>query len=208
MDNYYDQCMKEIKECMEQGDMSAALKLVQQELEMPYVPEPYFSQLQDYLNDIVVDTRPRSQFFETVEAIEEALQGNESLQQKAILSLERMNLRSHVEWCEDVLSNAMIADWIKKQILLFMMEQEMNHSFEVFLDGDLIPINIGSLKHPQSGTVYETCLMELQDALESDNPSMLIMCVGELDFIALESFPHELKEMNAQSIIKRVQSYF
>lgn len=207
MDNYYDDCIQEIEAYINKGEMSLALALVQKELAMPYVPEPYFSKFSEYLNDIVVDNKPRSQFFDSLEEIEGALRGNASLQQKGLLSLERMNLRAAQEWLSDVLLNHSIHDGIKKQILLFMLEQEIQGTYEIFLDQEVIGIDVGSLKHPVDSSAYQTCHQELRDILESHNPSLLLLCIGELDYAALERFPHDLKRIEAQSIIDRVNSY-
>lgn len=208
MDNYYDTCIKEIEGLINDGDAVAALALLTRELDLPYVPEPFFSKFQSLLNEIVVDQRPKSQYFETVEEIDQALMGNEALQQKAILSLERMNLRQEMTWCRSVLVNSGIQDWIKKQVLLFMMEQEFTGEFEIVIDGHKEIIQMVDLLHPQASESYQKCVNALHDELESHNPSLLLLCIGELDYMALESFPHALKSIDARSVIERVESYF
>ena len=208
MNNYYDMCIEEIKNLLNEGNDAMALMKVRNELDMPYVPEPYFSMFESLLNDIVVDQRPKSQFFVSIADIEDALRGNEALQQKAILSLERMNLRQDMDWCRSVLVHQEIQDWIKKQILLFMMEQEINGAFDVEINQQKLTLNIEYLLHPQASESYQQCALDLQNILESHNPSMLILCLGELDYLALETFPNALKSTDARTIIERVESYF
>lgn len=207
MDNYYDNCILEIEDYIKDGNISMALEVVKKELDMPYVPEPYFSKFQGYLNELVVDERPRSQYFDSLEEIEAAFQGNPSLQQKAIFSLERMNLRGAYEWLSHVLLDPIIHDGIKKQILLFMMEQEIQGTYNVFMNDDVESLTIENLEHPVESEAYQQCHLELRNELESHNPSLLLLCIGELDYAALESFPHSLKRVDARKIIERVQSY-
>lgn len=208
MSNYYDECLKQIDDLLKVGKNKEALDQVSTELQMPYVPEPYFSKFNQYLNEIVVDAKPKSQYFESVEEIEFALMGNEALQQKAILSLERMNLRSEAQWIQDILVDEKIQDWVKKQILLFMMEQELQGTYPILMQGLQEEIKIQELIHPQASVAYATCAKGLQEALESDNPSMLILCMGELEMMALEAFPHQMESISSAEIIQRVASYF
>lgn len=207
MYNYYDNCINDIENHIRDGEMALALAIVQKELAMPYVPEPYFTQFQHYVNDIVIDQQPRSQFFDSLEEIEASFQGNAALQQKALLSLERMNLRSAVSWISEILTKPAIIDGIKKQVLLYMLEQEIQGEFEILLEGSLETLSMKDLKHPVESDAYQQCHHDLRNMLESHNPSLLLLCIGELDYAALESFPHSLKSIKAQSIIDRVESY-
>lgn len=207
MDNYYEKCIEDIEKSISLGDMEIALVIVQKELSMPYVPEPYFSKFQEYLNDIVVDKKPRSQFFEDLEDIEVALVGNEALQQKAILSLERINLRQDLDWLQQILLSDQYIDGIKKQILLFMMEQEIQGTFDVYINRKTQSYTIEEIKHPMDTAAYQTAHEELRNLLESENPSMLLLCIGELDFLALQSFPELFKGISAREVVDRVASY-
>lgn len=207
MDNYYETCIEDIENYINDGKMGEALSLVQKELSMPYVPEPYFTKFQEYLNEIVVDEKPRSQFFEELEDIEFALSGNESLQQKAILSLERMNLRQDIDWLKHILVSDKYLDGIKKQILLFMMEQEIQGSIDVYINETIKSYRIEDIKHPMDTSAYQLVHTELRDLLESENPSMLLLCIGELDFLALQSFPELFKGISAREVVDRVTSY-
>lgn len=208
MSNHYELCLNEINDYLKEGLEEKALELIKKELAMPYVPEPYFTQFNNYLNEIVIDQRPHSQYFDTVQEIETALKGNQTLQQKGIVSLERMNLRSELEWCETILLTQDIQDWIKKQILLFMMEQEIKGQYQVLLQDKIEVIDMEQLIHPLATQTYQICYQGLQEELESDNPSMFMLCVGELEYLMLEVFPFESEGLKAHDIITRVQAYF
>lgn len=207
MNNYYETCLLTLNELIDNGQTKEALELVSKELEMPYVPEPYFSQFNQIRDSIVLDSQPSSQYFEDEDEIGFALLGNEALQYKALMSLERMNLRSLESKLRQWFKDPIIADWIKKQLLFFMMEQDFHLEIELVLNSQEHLLNIKDLINPFSTKAFVECENTLRDKLESHNPSLLILCVSHLEQLALNAFPFKVIDINADTIIDEVKSY-
>lgn len=207
MNNYYETCLATLNELIQGGKENEALSLVSQELAMPYVPEPYFSKFEAIRDHIVIDRSPASRYFEDVESIGAALLGNETLQHKALISLERMNLRQDIDTLLLWFKEPLIPDWIKKQLLFFAMEQDLNLEVEINLDSKDHVLNLKDLKNPFATQSFVNCEKELRDILESHNPSMLLLCVSHLETKALEAFPLSKVEFKASDIVLEVESY-
>ena len=207
MNNYYETCLETIQTHIKENNLKEALRMIQEELSLPYVPEPYYSTFLNLRDGIVIDDKPKAQFFETVDMIEHAFYGNEALQIKAILSLERMNLRMHLDWIKRLLQDDLLDPTIKRQLLFFMMDQDIQGTYAVSLKG-VETVTIESLRHPFDSDTYRQCESDLKEALESSNPSLLLMCMSELESDVMEYFPLQKDTLDAKAIIERVKSYF
>ena len=207
MNNYYETCLLTLNDLIERGKELEALDLVSKELSLPYVPEPYFTQFSRLRDSIVIDSRPSSQFFEHQDEIGSAFLGNEALQHKALMSLERMNLRSMEASLRSWLGDSLIPDWIKKQLLFFMMEQDFNLELQILINEKLHLLNTKDLQSPFSSKSFLLCEHELREKLESDNPSLLILCVSHLEHLALSAFPFSKLEVSSDHIISEVKSF-
>ena len=207
MNNYYETCLKTIQSLISDGNRSEALQMIDEELSMPYVPQDYLNQFELLRDSLRVDKKPHQKYFESIDEIVEGLRGNDLLQQKSLMSLERMNLRAELDDSKEILLDEKLPDWIKKQILFFLMGQNINQSVEVYVNGSKHIINIATLENPIESQAYQKCILELRDALESWNPSLLILCVAELDQRVMDSFPLSLTTLDAQDIIDTVNGY-
>lgn len=207
MNNYYETCIDSIHTLLNEGKQREALALVDEELRMPYVPEPYFSQLQIIRDSVRIDTAPSSKYFEDIDELDEALRGNELLQHKAIISLERMNLRNEMTFVQKWLVDECIEDWIKKQILFFLMDQSIDAVLQLKLKMTDHVINTAQLENPLLSDAYQSCVLQLGDMLESENPSLLILCLGALEQRVLDAFPIPIDDLRAEEILDTVNTY-
>ncbi|MBK2402923.1 DUF3196 domain-containing protein [Erysipelothrix rhusiopathiae] len=207
MNNYYETCMNSIQSLLDEGKTREALVLIDEELRMPYVPEPYFTQFQSIRDSIRIDTSPSSKYYEDIEDLEEALRGNELLQQKAIISLERMNLRNELPHIKKWLADEYIEDWIKKQILFFLIDQSIDLKLNLKLKMTEQVVDTSQLENPFESEAYQACVLQLGDMLESENPSLLILCLGALEQRVLDAFPVSIDELKAEEILDTVNTY-
>lgn len=207
MNNYYETCLEDIKTFIRENKLSDALAMIDEELKMPYVPQPYFDEFCRLRDTLRIDTHVSQQAFDDLDDIQEALKGNERMQDKALQSLAMMNLRAVMDSIETIMTDQYIADAHKKVILKLMMQQEIQGTCEILLSGSRHRLNIGALIDPIDTVAFKSVANKLIELLESNNPSMLILCLGELEFTANDAFP--LNELNdsAESILKRVKRY-
>ena len=135
------------------------------------------------------------------------MKGNDALKQKALISLERMNLRAVLNDLEDIMRDKLIDDWLKKQLVFYLMEQNIDVSIDVRLNHKMYTLEIRKLENPIGSEAYLQTVASLRDMLESVNPSLLMLCIDELDQKVLEAFPEEAQNIDAQSILDTVNRY-
>lgn len=207
MDNYYEMRLSEIRLAISENKFENALVLLDEELNMPYVPQPYLDEFKTLRDSIRIDTAPQAKYFESIEDIGEAFLGNDALKLKAIMSLERLNLRAYLNEIEIILSNQNVDDWMKRQILIFLIDQNINRDLKVHIAGDLINLNPSTLENPIGSKEYIDTYEYLIEKLESENPSLLMLCIAELDQMTMENFPVHRIVIKGEEIIKRVNQY-
>ena len=208
MNNHYEMCLTKLDELLQKGQKAQALALVQEELSMPYVPQDFLDKFEKIRDQIVVDQRPHSQYFEDAHEIGVALHGNGALKEKALMSLQRMNLRFEMELLSEVFEDIRIEDWIKKQCLLMLMQQEINTQVRVCFSNNTELIDTASLVNPIGSEAYMACRHVLIEKFESDNPSYMFLCLEMLDMNAMDSFPNNNFEFDASAIIAKVEKAF
>lgn len=207
MDNYYEMRLSEIRHAINENNFESALSLLDEELNMPYIPQPYHDAFKSLRDSVRIDATPHAKYFESIEEISEGLLGNDALKLKAIMSLERLNLRAYLNEIESILSNKNVDDWMKRQILIFLIEQNINRDLNLYIAGDLILLNPSTLENPIGSKEYIDAYEFLIEKLESENPSLLMLCIAELDQMIMENFPIHRIVINAEEIIERVNQY-
>lgn len=207
MNNYYESCLEVIRQCIADENHAEALTLLDQELSMPFIPQPYDQVFRDLRDNLRIDRNPKARYFESMEEVFDALKGNDALKQKALISLERMNLRAVLNDLEDIMRDKLIDDWLKKQLVFYLMEQNIDVSIDVRLNHKMYTLEIRKLKNPIGSEAYLQTVASLRDMLESVNPSLLMLCIDELDQKVLEAFPEEAQNIDAQSILDTVNRY-
>lgn len=207
MNNYYESRLQEIRHAINEGNDRDALTLLDEELSMPYVPQPYFDVYTSLRDTLRIDKAPQSKYFESIEDISDALKGSDALKLKAVMSLERMNLRNDLEVIENMLVDITIDDWMKRQILLLLMDQDINKTITITLSGQSHTLNPIHLINPIATKEYNDAYAYLVESLESNNPSLLMLCVAELDEMVMSTFPFQLEQISGEEILKRVNSY-
>ncbi|QIK69891.1 DUF3196 family protein [Erysipelothrix sp. HDW6C] len=207
MDNYYETCLTSIQMLIEERNEVKALELLDQELSMPYVPEPYFSNFKALRDTLRLDNAPNAKYFDDMDQISDALLGNDNLKHKALISLERMNLRAVIDDLQSILMDKRIDDWLKKQIVFYLMDQSIDATLTIHLKSGIHELDILKLENPIGSKVYLNCLDDLVSTLESDNPSLLMLCIAELDQQVLEYFPQHFDSIASNDVLKRVKGY-
>lgn len=207
MENYYKECLDRIKSLSANGQLEEAKRMLEVELSMPYVPQPYLSEFQALRYELDGQDALKPAYFLDIESIHRAFYGDQSLQAKALLSLERMNLRTVREELTTLLTSD-IADSLKRYVLLICLEQELSINMTLQLDGETITVDLDTLENPFQSEGYLQIIQELRDQLESKNPSLLELCYEELNQQMMMHFPKPMENISATSIYQRVTSYF
>ncbi|CAM3611869.1 hypothetical protein ERUR111494_03135 [Erysipelothrix urinaevulpis] len=207
MKNYYDEIIHEIVSAIDNQNYTYAKTLLEQELLVPYVPEPYNSKFIEMYKGLPNENNVSNQYFTAIEDIEKALEGTEAFQMKALRSLEKSNLRMFVNELDYILYNNQIEDWIKKQILVLMLEQGLSGEKKIWLHGHEHCLKLEDLCHPFKTEEFTQAYRELQNRYESNNPSFLKLCLAELQFQSSSSFPFKQEPVDVDGIVDTIKQY-
>ena len=207
MSNYYDETMVSIRKLIEDGNIEEAKKLVIVELSMPYVPEPYYSELLE-INESFRDSKDVGLFYHDIESIFNGFLGDDATKAKAIASLENMNLRLVKDDLVIMLNGEGLDDLSKRYILMLLMDQELDVDVDMTLDGRSLVLNTKDLVSPFSDDRVVRIYSSLVEMYEAKNPSFLKFCLEELNLQLLNSFPFVGDELSLDFIVDKVKSYF
>jgi GTPase SAR1 family protein len=207
MGNYYDETMVTIRALLEEGNLEEAKRMVVVELSMPYVPEPYYSELNDIMSSFR-DEKDANLYYYDIDSIYNGLLGDDATKAKAIASLENMNLRTIKDDLVIMLNGEGLDDLSKRYILMLVMDQELNLDIDMRLDGRSLVLNTGDLESPFTNEKVIGIYSSLIDLYEDSNPSFLKFCLEELNLQLLSSFPFVSDVLSLDYIVGRVSSYF
>ena len=207
MSNYYDDTMMTIRALLEEGNLEEAKRMVVVELSMPYVPEPYYSELNDIMSSFR-DEKDANLYYYDIDSIYNGLLGDDATKAKAIASLENMNLRTIKDDLVIMLNGEGLDDLSKRYILMLVMDQELNLDIDMRLDGRSLVLNTGDLESPFTNEKVIGIYSSLIDLYEDSNPSFLEFCLEELNLQLLSSFPFVSDVLSLDYIVGRVSSYF
>lgn len=207
MSNYYDDTMVTIRALLEEGNLEEAKRMVVVELSMPYVPEPYYSELNDIMSSFR-DEKDANLYYYDIDSIYNGLLGDDATKAKAIASLENMNLRTIKDDLVIMLNGEGLDDLSKRYILMLVMDQELNLDIDMRLDGRSLVLNTGDLESPFTNEKVMGIYSSLIDLYEDSNPSFLKFCLEELNLQLLSSFPFVSDVLSLDYIVGRVSSYF
>lgn len=104
--NYYDECLAAISDLMQKKEYISALKLIESELSMPYVPADSLTKLKLAYKECqfkVKENEPVRSL--SPEEIENALHSNEECQIMAVNALNKCNLRDMLDIVKEYLFN-------------------------------------------------------------------------------------------------------
>lgn len=208
MADYYSQFWLKIDELMLEEKTDDVLRLVNEELSMPYIPMADEDRLRELAKSLKKEQVKRTPSLdEIVESIKKGDLGSLA----ALDQLRKSNLRllgGEIQGMFD----ASLHPLIGTLLIQICIEQQLTETFVWHKDGQRMEFIPMYLPLPWESDGYVSALQILQDWLENDNPSLLKMCVDVLDgeaTLALPlSFSEEEAAILAASVLKFVYMAF
>lgn len=207
MDNYYETCLKEIKNLISESKETEALEMVEVELSMPYIPEAYRSEFESLRDQLMIKPMSQAAFFTNIDDIKEALFSNQSQKAKALLSLENMNLRPYVEDLIELLRSNHLDDVVKRTLVMISMDQELRYEAFMVLDGKPYTLKIHEIDDPFESVHYQRIYECIVDTYESHNPSLMSLCMEVLNQAIMAAYPFVDETLTVDKIIDKTNAY-
>ncbi|CAM9100513.1 hypothetical protein MYMA111404_00650 [Mycoplasma marinum] len=189
--DYYKEIIKEIKELINTNP-EEAIKKLEIELNMPYVPEKYEIQFIQLLDDIKYKIKQDANINNELsrQDVLDILFKNDKLRMPmAIAKLKDLNLRAMMDDIQKIISSNEISNVIKTIIYEYCVEQEID--FNLKWNNKLInPKIVGSTIQLLA---YQQAYLKIEQAIIK-NPSLQKVAHSFLELYALNRFPEFIDE--------------
>ncbi len=189
--DYYKEVVTEIKQLIK-IDPEKAYKKLEEELNMPYIPEIYEAQFSELLNDLrselLGNTNVNNEL--SKDEVLEILKTNDSLKTAmALTKLKDLNIKSFIQDISFILKSKDTPDIVKTVIYEYCVEQEIDFKF-TWNNIEVNPKAIGStIELP----IYQKAFSFIEENI-NQNPSLKELAFKYLELYALKQFPKIIKE--------------
>ena len=176
MNSYYQSLLQEIHKELDQKDYDKALRMIQTELDLPYVPREELEVLQNYKSECLAHIK-RLVVHPDLESL---IHGSLQEQEKAVALLQSCNLRMMHEEVETLLCSSKLLDETKGELIESLMEQKIEDPYKMKKSGLEITF-IPSIIVPSS---QDATIQEVRDYFDQ-----WFACENPLDFEDCQALP-------------------
>ncbi|ADK69573.1 DUF3196 family protein [Mycoplasma mycoides subsp. mycoides] len=199
MANYYDQILKKIKQLVEKNNLTKALDIINQELELSYIPSDFEKSLYKIKKEI--KEKQYSQLNKTYSILEikTLLNSKNNLDQIiGIKNLININIRLVLDEIKKYLININNAYENKSLLLISLSDQQIDQDFEVFKDKKTsFLINPKSLNIKEIYNIYYQIESQILEVIDQKDIFLIQTCKQVLFSYFLYIFPYvELLKTN------------
>ena len=193
-DNYYQDIIGKINHLITEQKWDQAMKLVKQELEMPYIPINFEITLQELHHNIVTNIRVNTKAKSAEWSLEEISQIllnplDEDIHPVAFYYLKNHNVRLILPAIKTYLISKNFSNINKTQLLFLLNSQSINEEILVVKTHGIFKINPSILLPWQELPVYKTIVAIFEDQVHIDNPGIYGICLFLLDSYIENLFP-------------------
>lgn len=174
-ENYYDEILEEIEDCLMRNELDRAKRLIENELSMPYVPAELETKLRLLQKEIRAMEKDKPVRILGIEEIEIGLKGNPAEQLKAVDALSQLNLRNYVDLIQSVFDSHPHPN-IQALLIETLIDQQLSDEFILDYYGAEIAFIPRYAEKPEETDGYRETLEILNQWFESENPSFLNLC--------------------------------
>lgn len=198
--NYYDELIINIEKLISLGKKDEAIKIIDEELALPYVPRDIEEKLSQYL----IELKEKDIHFKSISDDEmlDFLSGDETHQLIAVDELSRRNLRDYIDICDEYLKGD---NYINSKALLIdsLIRQEINYVFTYINNSSLFKFNPSKLQIIEETDEFKDTIGILNDYYLKD-PSKLQLACQLVYKEAMLSLPNRI---NGEKLVKKIISY-
>lgn len=191
--NYYDELLISVKQMIKNNQNDQAVKLIEEEFKLPYIPSIYEEKLKKIYEEIKPNFQNKKQTnpFTKEEIIEIFLNFTDEHSSDFLMEIAQMmfeyNWRDHIDEIQQIFSHSRIKNGVKATIYNVLSLQNLNHNF---LIGDF---NLNPLIDK---TLFETdfAIRNFNEIENSDvkNPTLIDVSKKILMIYLMNQFPESM----------------
>lgn len=186
--SYYNDILLQINSLIQAKAYKEAELLVNEEMNMPYIPPDILIKLIELQSQITIHTksdRPKALDEETIRKL---LDSDISHQESAVYALNELNLRSHFDLVQTAL-NQVRDPFLLKILIHICIKQALTETFSTVIDEVQYTFIPASLTLFTDSEGYLRAKDLLKQYLQDDNPSMLELCFQQLEVQSILHYP-------------------
>lgn len=201
--NYYKETKEKIIDLIEKEEYEEAKRLIQNELELSYVPRDFEEDLIELLNQMQEKTFRVKSLSE--EEIEEYLKKDENHQLLAVDALDKRNLRDEIYLCQEYLKGKGFRN-AKALLIDSLIRQQIDYVFILNDEDKELQFNPSKLIPLEESDVYKECNKSLEERFLKE-PSMLVLGKQLLYKEMMLSLPLLPDKDMSEQIAERIEDY-
>lgn len=204
-ETYYDVVSMYIMALKELGEYEEAIDILIEELSMPYIPYQYENLFNTAYDEILLEKKDaryevesKNQIF-SIEEINQLLNKkdcNEDLLYMAIDQLQQLNVRMIIPTIKEYLADSTKHFFAKTLLMEILIDQQVDEDMDVEKFGQSYIFNPSYMPLVLEQLAHNGILKYLENALESENPSLFEQCQEYLEYLLYSFYPQEIDEMD------------
>ena len=211
MNSVYDEILNDIKQALEDGDLEKAHALIDNELNMPYIPPEVEEKLKALNKDLHYQESEKSTKTEIpLDDLLRLLKGNEKSQLVASVQLANRNLRNCLDEIKDWLSKNPCVE-AASYIIEALSEQKIETEIDYNKNGNLIHFSTKDIKPVIEIPGFIEGAKFLRKYLEVNHPDILQMTWAIFVHSAYINYPDQFTPQEgldaAMTAIEEVSNY-
>ncbi|MCR4634095.1 MAG: DUF3196 family protein [Erysipelotrichaceae bacterium] len=202
--NYYEETLSKIDALITDGKKEEALRLIANELNMPYLPKDFEEELRKLLQELKRPDDVQRSFSE--EEILSFLDQDEKYQLLAVSHMDKMNLRNHTEAIGRFLADEERSVNAKALLIDSLIFQQIDHVFLYKTKDRKARFNPKDLKRADEGN----CFLKAKKILEETymkEPSKLKLAMQLLYKETMLFLPLEIEEKDSRRLAEKIIAY-
>ncbi|AKU80056.1 DUF3196 family protein [Spiroplasma turonicum] len=193
MANYYEDVSKKLSTLIDNNNFEAALKIINEELLAPYIPEKFEKYLQtwnDYINEHM-ELSQRKLFSWSLEKVVYVMK-NENDQHSHLVAfdfLRELNARKIIDDISEYLINPINSDENKTFLLMILIEQKIDKEFVIVKNNYKFAINPIKFNVKESQLFLKNIEKNIENLLYHYDPSLFNISLNILNSYYYFKFP-------------------
>ncbi|KIM14115.1 DUF3196 family protein [Mycoplasma capricolum] len=202
MANYYDQILKKIKELVEKNNLTKALDIINQELEISYIPSDFEKSLYKIKKEIKEKQYHQLNKTYSISEIKALLNSKNNLDQiVGIKNLININIRLIIDEIKKYLLNINNVYENKSLLLISLSDQQIDQEFEVLKDKKTsFLVNPKLLNIKEIYNTYYQVENQILEIINQKDIFLIQTCKQVLFSYFLYKFPY-VESLNANDVI-------
>lgn len=205
---FYDVMIIYLYSLIKSNNKEKALKLVKEELAMPYIPALYEDRFKEIYRELSYKEKESKEFVLSRDKIREILETNEdkNIIILAIVEMCKLNIRDFLDSIQ-VFFKRKLRNIFKVMIIDALRSQGVNHIFKLVNEGEESEINPTTSENILESEDYSILKKILENNIGKQDPNLLSLASENLMLYLSEIYPASIKESEYEFVAYCIHLY-